>query len=226
MTIANLLISVMLFFSCGKEKSKTDTLNHLLTKVRLESNFIKLIPSVGIVLNSDSILIRKNCLGDLQKMVDNNSLTCKLTVNSPKQLTMVTMDSPPPGFTGEYKHRPDEYITDYSATLQVDSLTFCFYYSKKGQDVLSEDIYSDRLKINSIIISKPMNAGLFEDLKIGDSYEQIFKHFKKPEYLTQLDITRKEIRYTGIVFTIETDKSQVENYGRIIKLEINNLMVY
>ena len=225
MILFNALILIVLSFSCAKETWKETSVS-LLTKEKLENSYIRLIPSHGILLDSDSILIGKAGIADLLTKLDTNSIKCKLTVDSPKQLVGVFMDSPPPGYTGEYKHQPDEYYTNYSATLQFDSLTFCFYYSSQGQVVLSKEIYTDSLKINSIIISEKMNAGLFEDLKIGDSYEQIFKHFKKPEYLNQLDITRKEIKYTGIVFTIETDKSKVENYGRIIKIEINNLMEY
>lgn len=212
-------------FSFSKE-IREKTSDNLLTKVKLGNSYIQLIPSHGILLDSDSILIGKTGIADLLTKLDTNSIKCKLTVDSPKQLVVASMDSPPPGYTGDYKHRPDEYFTDYSATFQFDSLTFRFYYSSHGQVVLAKDIYTDSLKINSIIVSKQMNAGLFEDLKIGDSFEQIFKHFKKPEYLKQVDITRKEIKYSGIVFTIETDKSKVENYGKIIKIEINNLMEY
>lgn len=224
MIIFNVLILIVLSFSCVKETWKETSVS-LLKKEKLENSYIQIIPSHGILLDSDSILIGKTGIADLVTKLDTDSIKCKLSVDSPRQLVRVSMDSPPLGYTGEYIHQPDEYITDYSATLQFDSLTFSFYYSSHEQVVLSKAIFTDSLKINSIII-KQMNAGLFEDLKIGDSYEQIFKHYKKPEYLNQLDIPRKEIKYTGIVFTIETDTSKVENYGRIIKIEINNLMEY
>jgi len=225
MILLNVLISLFLSFSYANETQKETSVS-LLTKEKLRNNHIQLIPSRGILLNSDSLLIGKTSIADLLAKIDTNSIKCKLTIDNPKQIGMITIDSPPPGYTGEYKHLPDEYHTDYSATLHFDSLTFCFYYFTQGQVVLAKDIYKDRLKINSIIISKKMNVGLFEDLKIGDSYEQIFKHFKKPTYFNQLEIYRKEIKYSGIVFTIETDISNAENYGRIIKIEINNLMVY
>ena len=226
MIIANLLISALLFFSCEKEARKTDISGQLLTKEILESSFIKLIPSVGIVLNSDSILIHKTHLIDLQSKVDTNSLSYKLTIDEPMQITMTTVDSPPPGYTGEYNHTPDRYFVDYLATLQFDQVTFCFYSSSEGKVPLSKNIYTENLKISSIRVSKPLQAGLFEDLKIGDAYENIFKHFEKPSYLNQLDEIRKEINYSGVIFTIETDKTKAGDYGRIIKIEINNLGVY
>jgi len=223
MIIFNVLISTVLFFSCAKETQKETSVS-LLTKEKLGNSYIQLIPSRGILLDSDSILIGKTAITDLLTKLDTNSI--KLTVDSPKRLVISTMDSPPPGYTGEYKHRPDEYFTDYSSTLKFDSLTFCFYYNSIGQTVFDKNIYMDSLRIRSIVIKMPLNAGLFEDLKIGDFYEQIFKHFERPEYFSQLDSYRKEIKFNGVVFTIETDKSKVENYGRIIKIEINNSTVY
>lgn len=225
MIIFNVLISTILFFSCAKESQKESSVN-LLTKEKLGNSYIQLIPSRGILLDSDSILIGKTAIADLLTKVDTNSIKCKLTVDKPRQLVMSSMDSPPPGYTGEYKHQPDVYFTDYSSTLKCDSLIFYFYYNSMGQTVLDKKIYMDSLRIRSIVIKMPLNAGLFEDLKIGDSYEQIFKHFEKPEYFSQLDSYRKEIKFNGVVFTIETDKSKVENYGRIIKIEINNSTVY
>jgi len=224
LTIAILFISSMLIFSCEKETGKTDTLKHLLTKEKLESNSIQLIPSKGILIDSDSILIGKTGVADLLSKLDTNSIKCKLTVDSPKQIVGTHMDSPPPGYTGKYVHQPDDYYTNYSATLQSDSLTFHFHYSSQGQTVVDKNIYMDSLKISSIRIGKPLNAALFEGLKLGDSYEQIFKYYKKPAYLNQLDPFRKEHKYTGVVFTIETDQSKVENYSKIIAIEINNRM--
>jgi len=232
MTIGNLLISAILIFSCEKEAGQIDTLDHLLTKERLESSFIQLIPYKGILLYSDSILLGKTDIEDLLGKLDTNSIKCVLTVDSPRQLVVESQGSPPPkdngesGYTEDYEPTPDEYFTDYSATLKCDSLTFSFHYTSQGKTVLDNDIYMDSLKICSISIRKPLNAGLFEDLKIGDSYEQIFKHFKKPGYLYEADMIRKEIKYTGIVFTIETNKSQMENYGRIIKIEVNRQTTY
>lgn len=223
MILFNVLVLLSLTISCAKETQENRSVN-LLTKDKLENSYIQLIPFHGILLESDSILIGKTTIDDLKAKLDTNSIKCKLTINSPRQLVMTTIDSPPPGYTGENKHQPDEYFTDYSATLQVDSITFCFHYSSQGQTVLDKDVYTDSLKVSSITITKQMNAGLFEDLKIGDSYEQIFKHFNKPEYFNVPDIYRKEIKYTGVVFTIETDKLKVENYGRISKIEINNLI--
>jgi len=225
MRFFNVWISIFLFFSCVNETRK-ETSIRLLTKEKLESSYVQLIPSLGILLDSDSILIGETGIADLLTKLDTNSIKCKLITNKPKQLMIATMDSPPPGYTGEYKHRPDEYFTDYSSGLQCDSLSFFFSYNSNRPTVFDEDVYKDSLKINSIQIKMPMKAGLFEDLKLGDSYEQIFKYFKKPESFNQLDINGKEIRYSGVVFTIETDRSKRENYGRIIKIEINNLMVY
>ncbi|MFA4853589.1 MAG: hypothetical protein WC599_13820 [Bacteroidales bacterium] len=142
----------------------------------------------------------------------------------PRQLVCTHIGSPPPGYTGEYINQPDEYFTEYLATFKCDSMTFYFSYHSKGQNVLDENIYMDSLKISSILIKKPLNAGLFDDLKIGAPYEEIFKYFEKPKYFNQPDIIRREYKYTGIIFTIETDKSQVNNYGKIIRIEINNLV--
>jgi len=226
LTIACLLISTLFNFSCKKEQGNTKPLEHLLTKEKLESNSIELIPSKGIILDSDSLLIRKIGIADLLSKLDTNSIKCKLTINSPRQLIATYADSPPPGYTGEYIHQPDEYFTDYSAKLQCDSLTFYFFYYSKGQTVLAKNIYMDSLKISSIRIGKPLNAALLDDLKLGDSYEQIFKYYKKPAYLNQQDPFRKEQKYTGVRFTVETDLSNVDNYGKIIAIEINNLMEY
>ena len=224
LTIAILFISSMLIFSCEKEQGNTKPLEHLLTKEKLVSNSIQLIPSKGILIDSDSILIRKTGVADLLSKLDTISIKCTLTVDSPMQIVGTYADSPPPGYTGEYTHRPDEYYTDYSATLQCDSLTFYFFYYSQGQIVLAKNIYMDSLMIASIRIGKPLNAAVFDDLKIGDSYEQIFKYYKKPAYLNQQDPFRKEHKYTGVVFTIETDQSKVENYSKIIAIKINNLM--
>lgn len=220
--LLNVLILIFLSFSCAKE-TQEDKFVSLLTKEKLGNSYIQLIPFHGILLNSDSILIGKTTIDDLSAKIDTNSIKCKITINSPRQLVMSTIDSPPPGYTGEYKPQPDEYFTDYSATLQLDSLTYRFHYFSQGQVVLDKDIYTDSLKVSSIIITKPTNAGLFEDLKIGDPYDQVFKHFNKPAYFNQPDSYRKEIKYAGVVFTIETDKLKVQDYARIIKIEINNL---
>lgn len=225
MIIFNVLISTVLFFSCAKETQKETSVSSL-TKEKLGKSYIQLIPSRGILIDSDSILIGKTGIANLLTKLDTNSIKCKLTVDEPRQLVVSSMDSPPPGYTGEYKHKPDEYFSEYFSTLQCDSLIFCFYYNSKGRTVLDKNIYMESLRIRSIVIKMPLNAGLFEDLKIGDSYEQIFKHFEKPEYFSQLDSYRKEIKFNGVVFTIETDKSKVKNYGRIIKIEINNSTLY
>jgi len=218
------LILIVMSFASAQETLKEASAGFS-TKEKPELGSIRLIPSQGILIGSDSVLIGKTGIADLLTLADTYSIKYKLTVDSPKQLVMKSIGSPPPGYTGEYQHQPDKYFTDYSATLEFDGLTFCFYYSSRGPVALTKDMYTDSLKINSIVISKQINARLFDDLKIGDSYAQIFNHFDKPAYFNQAGIVRKEIKYTGIVFTIETDKSKVENYGRIIKIEINHLMV-
>jgi len=226
MTITNLLISTILIYSCTKESIKTDSLEDLLTKDRLESTYIQLIPFKGIVLDTDSVLIGKNDISDLLSKIDTNSIPCKLIVDTPRQLILSYMDSPPPGYGGEYKHQPDEYITDYSATLNVDCLVFQYGFSQYGKNVLNYNIYKDSLKITSIKVTNAIKAGVFDDLKIGDSYEQIFKYFEKKTYCNQPDMIRKEYTANGIVFTIETDESQADNYGKIIAIEINRLTTY
>ena len=226
MIIANLLISSILIYSSSIESSRIDTLGQLLTKERLKSSYIQLIPFKGIVLDSDSILIGKFGISDLLSKIDTNSINCKLTVDKPKQLVCEHIGSPPPGYTGEYKPQPDEYFTNYSATLKVDCLVFQYGFTQSGKNVLNYDIYKDSLKITSIKVDNSIKAGLYDDLKIGDLYEQIFKHFEKTTYYNQPGLIRKEYMENGIIFTIETDQSQVDNYGRIIKIEINRLTRY
>jgi hypothetical protein len=145
-----------------------------------------------------------------------------LTFNNPEQIVFTHIGSPPPDFTGQCVPQPDDLFTDYSATVQFDSLTFLFSYSSINNKILDQSSSLDSLKIKTITISKPLNAGLYDDLKIGDNYEQIFKHFKKPVHFNELNEINKEYKFIGIIFIIETNRSKVDTYGKIIKIEINN----
>lgn len=217
MTIASLLISSIFIFSFAKGSGIIDSPDNLLTKDRLKSIDIQLIPMKGIVLGSDSILIRKTGVADLSGMIDTNSMHCRFTIDKPRQLVC--------SHTG-FPHQPDEYFTDYSATLQFDSIVFHLGFNQSGQNILDKDIFMDSLKVTSIIIGNGLNARVFDNLKIGDFYRQIFEYFEKPGFTNQPDKLRSEYTYNGIIFTIETDKSRVDKYGRIIKIEINSLTRY
>lgn len=222
MIIVKFLMYIIFIFSYEKDSSIINSIDHQLTKKRLKSTYIQLIPSKGICLNTDSILIGTTSIIDLLQIIDTNSIKWKLTFNNPEQIVLIHIGSPPPDFTGQYVPQPDDLVTNYSATVQFDSLTFLFSYSSINNKILDQSSSLDILKIKTITISKPLNAGLYDDLKIGDNYEQIFKHFKKSVHFNELNEIQKEYKFIGIIFIIETNRSKVDTYGKIIKIEINN----
>lgn len=218
-----ILFVILSFCNCSIIKSQ----NKYLGKANecLKNEFIKMVPFKGIVVSNDSLHIGDR-LKILLKFLEKHSLKYSLLINEPRSITCSSMDSPPPIIDGTFDknwhHTPDEYSTDYSATLKADSLTFNLYFSNHGKTYLDKNLFTDSLKVVSIRISKPFKAWLYNNLEIGDSFEQIFNHYEKPGYCCQPGQIICRYGGSGVVFYIECDKSKID-YGNIKGIEINNL---
>lgn len=218
-----ILFLILSFCNCSIIKSQNKYLGK--ANKSLENEFIKMVPNKGIVVYNDSLYI-----GDRSKILlrflEKHSLKYSLLINEPRSVTFSTIDSPPPNedgtFDKNWHHTPDEYFTDYSAILKVDSLIFNLYFYHRGKEVHDKKQFTDSLKVTSIRISKPLKAGLYDNLEIGDSFEQIFNHYEKPGYCCQPGQIISRYGGSGVVFYIECDKSKIY-YGKIKGIEINNL---
>jgi hypothetical protein len=132
-------------------------------------------------------------------------------------------DSPPPGYSGKWHHSIAIPVTDYAATLKVDSITFYFCYSSSGQKDNCFDSIEDSLYLNSIQIIGLLNAGINKNLKIGDSFEKIFNYFEKPKNDYHLNMIRNEYKYNGVIFKLDLDSLHYETFKKIIAIEVNQL---
>ena len=226
MIIQNFLALLMILFSCESDLIDKSVETEKLTRYDFEETFVKLLPSKGLIIKTDTILFGNCTVDQLISMVDTNSIYLDLIINEPMGLALTTMDSPPPGYTGDYQHRPDEYFMNYSGNIKVDSLVLSFTFSHSGQEQYDYDIFVDSLRLSNISVSKKNNVGLYPDLKIGDSYEQIFNYYEKPPNNCNPDLIRKQHRENGVIFTIETDSIESEYYRKIKTIEINSLTKY
>ena len=226
MIIQSFVALIMLLYSCESDSINKSVETEKLSRYDFEESFIKLLPSKGLIIRDDSILLGKCTIDQLISMVDTISISLALTINEPMGLVLTTMDSPPPGYTGEYQHRPDEYFMNYSGNIKIDSLILSFTFSHSGQEQYDSEIFVDSLYLSKIKVARKTNIGLFPDLKIGDSYEQIFNYYEKPTYYCNSDLIRKEHKENGVIFTIETDSADLEYYEKIEMIEINGLTKY
>ncbi len=69
-----------------------------------KNNFIEIIPSKGIIIHNDSILIKVNSLIDIKNFLNKKLIKYSLNYNKPKVLCVGISDSPPPGYSGKYHH--------------------------------------------------------------------------------------------------------------------------
>jgi hypothetical protein len=187
-----------------------------------------MIPFKGIVVYNDSLLVGER-LKNVLSILEKHSLKYNLKFCEPKKLTITFMDSPPPYEDGTFPenppHQPDKYFTDWKATLKVDSLTIVLLYNHPGHNAVNKKVATDSLIVISIKITRPMNAGLNENLKIGDSFEQIFKYYEKPDYCCQPGEIVRQYGGGGVIFKIDSNKSEIDNYGKIKEIEINSLAI-
>lgn len=218
-----ILFLILSFCNCSLIKSQNKYLGK--SNKSLENEFIKMVPFKGMVVSNDSLLIGGR-LKEILSFLKKHSAKYSLLFNEPRHNTTTTIDSPPPNIDGTFDenwhHTPDEHSTDYSATLKADSLTFNLYFSSHGKTYLDKNLFIDSLKVVSLRISKPLKAGLYDSLKIGDSFEQIFNHYEKPGYCCQYGQIISRYGGSGVIFLIECDKSKID-YGKIKGIEINNL---
>jgi hypothetical protein len=78
------------------------------------------------------------------------------------------------------------------------------------------------------VISLPLNAGIGDNLKLGDSYSKVYEYYGndpeprcgKPRQL------REEYRYNGIRYVVNSDSTNRENYSKIIRIAIDKMTKY
>lgn len=221
-----MIISLLILLSFISEPSSQRSEENKLTSSDINTHFIQLLPLKGLVIQADSFLLGICRIEDLFILFDTNDVKIDIEIDEPKGMVLSRIGSPPSGYTGEYHPQPDEYFMNYSGNIKIDSLTFYFTYSHPGKDGYDFDTYIDGLTLSRIEVSHKNNAGLFEDLKVGDSYQRIFNYFKKPEYICNPNIIRRHHKENGVVFTIGTDTVDSDYYGRIKMIEINTLTKY
>ena len=143
-----------------------------------------------------------------------------MNYNDP-QVGLYAINSPPPNLLSEW--HPDK-PTSYSiflATLNTESIKFTFMYcSFPMQTINWDNSIKDSLKLKTIEIFKLSNAGLNNNLKVGDEYENIFKYFKEPP--EDGKIIKSFYEYNGVIFKLDLDSLHSETYKKIISIEINN----
>lgn len=193
----------------------------------LENEYFKVVPSKGIFVFNDTLLIGGK-LKSVVTFLNKYSLKYSLSFDEPGEITIASIDSPPPNIDGTFSdtwhQTPDEHCIDYAATIKVDSMTFRLCYSNKLGTILDKKAYTDSLKITSIKIGKPFKAKLFDNLKLGDPFEQIFEHFEKPNYCCQPGQTISKYKGNGVIFEVEDDKASAD-FGKIKSIEVNNISI-
>jgi len=222
----NIIISIIILQPCVSKTNDNYVENEKLTSFDFNTDFIQLIPSKGIVLQSDSILLGKCSINNLITLIDTNDMHTEIKINKPKVLTISHLDSPSQGYTEENQHQSDEYFMNYSGYVKIEGLTFHFLFCHYGRDKYEYETYMDSLNLSKIRIYNKTNAGLYNDLKIKDQYEKIYNYYDKPIYHCNHDIIRTQHQKNGVIFTIGADSTDLDYYGKIKMIEINNLTKY
>ncbi len=186
----------------------------------ISKNFIKMLPNKGIIINNDSLFINVKSLNDIKNLFNRKSINYSLVYSDP-QVGLVAINSPPPDYSGNWKPTKPSSFAIFLATLKVDSIKFTFIYSSFPKHIKYWDnSIKDSLRLNNIEIVRLPNAGINNDLKIGDQYEKIFKYFEKPK----VDgLIRSDFKYNGVVFKLDLDTLHSVSYKKIKSIEINNL---
>ena len=226
MNVKSIFFFVLLLCSCDSEAVDQLANTPKIAQNDLNDSFIQLIPWQGMVVNSDSILLHKSTVAQVLALFDTTLVPIELTINEPRVLVCSTSDSPPAGYTGEYKHKPDEYSVDCSATINIDRITLSFYHKYSGKDIYEKGTYTDSLRLICIEVSEKSNVGLYADLKIGDDYKHIFDYYEKPTFICNPNMIRSRHSENGVVFTIETNAEDSVQNGKITSIEINRLTKY
>lgn len=221
-----MIISLLILLSFISEPIRQGSEEDKLTSSDINEHFIQLLPSKGLVIHADSFLLGICRIEDLFSSIDTTDVNIEIEIAEPKGMVLSHMSSPPPGYTGEYHPQPNAYFMNYSGNIRIDSLMFYFTYSHTGKDGYNFDTYVDSLTLSHVKVSHKKNAGLFADLKVGDSYQHIFNYYEKPESICNPDIIRKQHTEKGVVFTIGTDTLDSDYYGRIKMIEVNTLTGY
>ena len=194
----------------------------------IKNSFIEIIPFKGIKLLNDSILIDKMTINEVIELFDTSKINIDLIINGANHLVISSLGSPPPGYKGEWKGIPDKKYTGYSATLKIDSISMFFGYGKYGGFYNWTDNMLDSLVLSNIVINTPLNAGIDNQLKLGDSYMKIFKYYGFPPESTcgKPRLLRDEYRYNGIHYYVYTDSTNREIYGKITRIMIDKRSKY
>jgi hypothetical protein len=213
-SILIMFIMIMTVASCKKDSNKRDLITIS------QDTPIVLISCKGIVLNNDTVRLRSTSLKDFISRVDTiSSKFC--TKYSYQGLTSSHMDSPPPGYTGDYIHQPDDNYTYYYGVVSSDSIEIRFSYSKNGIFDIYPSNIADSLVFNSIEIKSPRKATVNNNVSIGDDYSKLFQFYKRPNYYNDNDVLRKEYSYDNerLIFKLDNNTSS-PNYGKIIGIII------
>ena len=206
--------------SCDTNAFEENEPNPKLDKIFFTESYVQLIPKIGILFSNDTIKLGNSTISNVVNKIDTNSVNFNIYYKEPAVMGIETIDSPPPGYTGDWNHTPTTYFCLYEAIMLIEDIQLKFTYDHGGQILKPMEIMKDSLVLQYITVNKMNNVGLYHDLKIGDSYKNIYKYFVKRYSSCNPDGPVGGYSEIGFVMYVEIQDTLDEYYSKIKSIEI------
>lgn len=201
-----------MIIALGFSQEKSFSPSNKIFPDRLAKDFIKVLPSKGVLIDKDSLLLGYSIYDVIDK-IDTLNTHYQLVIDKPISLSMHYQG-------GNYSV---SYFVNYSAVVYVDSFEFHFFHSRPNEfDDLPFDSVKSDMKLVKISVRNMKNIGLNADLAIGCTESDIYKYYSKPRIESNLQANTWSWIENGIIFTLGLSSKNKETCNRIVGIEINN----
>ena len=205
-----IIIGAILFLilSCKKEFNEIKTNERFTDTVYLYLNS-------GFVIKSELFRFNESVFNDFSKIIDTSNI--RLNIKYLTKIFYIDLDS-----TDNFTEPPSVPVTVFIQEVNYDSLLIEFAYCKRGYFDKFDIKFKDSLTLNKISVKYPCNAILDSEIRIGDNYKEIFDDYIPEEVLdSSLIMSQYRNIQKGVVFSIGLDDKNLNNYLKIISIELS-----
>lgn len=201
---------LILIISCSSFKNLSIENQHKITQYKVDSSFLQLIPSIGLVIQSDTIKLWKIYRQNFLSLIDTNTISYE--IRHPKSEHIVR---------NGWESIPKCNYWTHKSNITFNNITFKFKYFHTGLHSRPYTYYKDSLILYKITISKKKNAGINDSLKIGDNFKNIINFFPQSrQYRRQLISSRDKYENGNVIFIIGVDSVDAEYFQKIKEITV------